>query len=254
YGDFAGYSLIAIGAARVIGFRLMDNFRRPYLAASMGELWRRWHISLMSWFRDYLYAPLGGGKKGKVRGMINILIIFTVSGLWHGAAWTFVLFGFLHGLFLVVGRQLQPWRNRQWARLETPEASGGKAALPPVLRTLRRLLGIGFTFFLWLLASPFFRATSFENALLHLKRMFVWPDDVTTGLMVPGIDRVDLLLMIGFIGVFFAVDVLEERGKSLDARLAALPLVPRWGMYLLISLVLLLFGSYGEVPFVYFQF
>ena len=252
YGDFAGYSLIAIGAARVMGFRLMDNFRRPYFSASIAELWRRWHISLMSWFRDYLYAPLGGGKKGPVRGAINILIVFTVSGLWHGAAWTFVLFGFMHGVFLVVGRQTQALRNRLWARL-TPEVEA-VAARGVTVPGIRRVLGIALTFFLWTIGTGLFRGQSLSDALLLTQRLFVVPEGTFTSLRLPGFDTVDLLLMGLFVGVHLFVDVLEERGKPLDERLAALPLVPRWALYIGISLVLILFGSYGAVPFVYFQF
>ncbi|MEM6327558.1 MAG: MBOAT family O-acyltransferase [Bacteroidota bacterium] len=255
YGDFAGYSLIAIGAARVMGFRLMDNFRRPYFSASVGELWRRWHISLMSWFRDYLYAPLGGGKKGPVRGSINLLIIFTVSGLWHGAAWTFVLFGLMHGVFLIVGRLSLPMRNRFWARMEPNRGDGvrtaGWTASVPVVR---RAMGIAFTFFLWMMGGGFFRGQSLGDALIVMKHMFVIPEGTFTSIQLPGFDGVDLAMMGLFIGVYLFVDVLEERGKSLDERLAAMPTLPRWVLYLVISLVLILFGSYGAVPFLYFQF
>lgn len=100
YGDFAGYSLTAIGAAKAMGFNLMENFRRPYLSMSVSEFWHRWHISLSSWFRDYVYIPLGGNKKGRVRSYINVLATFILSGAWHGANWTFIVWGTLHGLLL----------------------------------------------------------------------------------------------------------------------------------------------------------
>lgn len=102
YGDFAGYSLVAIGTARILGFNLMENFRRPYFSTSVTEFWRRWHISLSTWFKDYLYIPLGGNRVGKVRNYFNLLTTFVISGLWHGANWTFVVWGFLHGVILCI--------------------------------------------------------------------------------------------------------------------------------------------------------
>lgn len=255
YGDFAGYSLIAIGAARVMGFRLMDNFRRPYFSASMGELWRRWHISLMSWFRDYLYAPLGGGKKGPVRGMLNLLIIFTVSGLWHGAAWTFVFFGFTHGMLLIFGRLLKPYRDRFWKLFErraTAEVAAAGGALP--IATVRKASGIAFTFFLWMTCGQAFRTTSLGDAWTMTKRMFVVPEGVYTSPILPGFDVFDFGLIVASVGALLFVDVLEERGKSLDERLAAMTPAQRWAVYIVISLAIILFGSYGAVPFIYFQF
>ncbi|HSU69728.1 MAG TPA: MBOAT family O-acyltransferase, partial [Tepidisphaeraceae bacterium] len=111
YCDFSGYSDVAIGAARVLGFRLMTNFDRPYAATSVAEFWRRWHISLSTWFRDYLYVPLGGSRVSFVRWAFNILVVFIVSGLWHGAAWTFLIWGALHGVFLVGTRLIERWAH-----------------------------------------------------------------------------------------------------------------------------------------------
>ena len=112
YCDFAGYSTIAIGAAKVMGFKLMENFNAPYMSMSVAEFWRRWHISLSSWFRDYLYIPLGGNRKGKIRKYINIMIVFLVSGLWHGASWSFVVWGGLNGIFQIIGAELK--KARDW--------------------------------------------------------------------------------------------------------------------------------------------
>ena len=113
YGDFAGYSLTAIGVAKAMGFNLMENFRRPYLSMSVSEFWHRWHISLSSWFRDYVYIPLGGNRKGRFRSYINVLATFILSGAWHGANWTFIVWGTLHGLLLCVERFLG-WNKKQW--------------------------------------------------------------------------------------------------------------------------------------------
>jgi len=112
YCDFSGYSDIAIGAARVLGFRLMENFETPYYALSISEFWRRWHISLSTWFKDYLYVPLGGNRVGKTRHIVNLLITFGVSGLWHGANWTFVIWGVLNGVYLISGFLTKGWRDR----------------------------------------------------------------------------------------------------------------------------------------------
>ena len=121
YCDFSGYSLIAAGAARVMGFQLMENFNCPYFAKSVAEFWRRWHISLTSWFRDYLYIPLGGNQKGTVRKYLNVMIVFLVSGLWHGAQWTYVVWGGLNGLFQVAGNIFAPVRKRAGKRLKLNE-------------------------------------------------------------------------------------------------------------------------------------
>jgi D-alanyl-lipoteichoic acid acyltransferase DltB (MBOAT superfamily) len=112
YCDFAGYSVIAMGAAQILGIKLMENFDAPYLSTTVAEFWRRWHISLTSWFRDYLYIPLGGSRKGKLRKYINIMIVFLVSGLWHGASLSFVLWGGLNGLYQVIGSLLMPVRDK----------------------------------------------------------------------------------------------------------------------------------------------
>lgn len=125
YCDFSGYSMIAIGAAKVMGFKLMENFDCPYFAKSVAEFWRRWHISLTSWFRDYLYIPLGGNRKGTVRKYLNIMIVFLVSGLWHGAQWTYVVWGGLNGLFQVIGSALMPVRKKAVKILKVKEKSFG---------------------------------------------------------------------------------------------------------------------------------
>lgn len=117
YCDFGGYSTIAMGVAEVMGFRLMDNFNCPYYSRSVSEFWRRWHISLSSWFKDYLYIPLGGNRKGKIRKYLNLLIVFSVSGLWHGAEWTFVIWGTLNGLYQIIGAELAKVRMELWAFL-----------------------------------------------------------------------------------------------------------------------------------------
>lgn len=128
YCDFSGYSDIAVGAARILGFRLMENFDAPYAATSTGEFWRRWHISLSTWFRDYVYVPLGGGRSGPWRRTRNLLVTFALSGLWHGAAWNFVIWGLLNGLYVSFGHASREWRDRFWtlAGLASGEPRAGR--------------------------------------------------------------------------------------------------------------------------------
>ena len=157
YCDFSGYSDIAIGGAKVMGYDLMDNFRRPYFSKSIGEFWRRWHISLSTWFRDYLYIPLGGNRVKRGRWFYNLFIVFLISGLWHGANWTFVVWGALHGLYLIFGIVTGPTRERLWAKL-------GASA------TVRKWVAVFFTFHLAVLAWVFFRANNITDAAMLLQK------------------------------------------------------------------------------------
>ncbi|MGR3810055.1 MBOAT family O-acyltransferase [Jiulongibacter sp. NS-SX5] len=155
YCDFSGYSDIAIGAARVMGFKLMENFDVPYISKSISEFWRRWHISLSTWFKDYLYIPLGGSRVGEVRHYLNYFIVFMVSGLWHGAAWTFVIWGSLHGIYLILAMIRKKYFNME---------------LPSGYWTDR--LQILLTFVLVTLSWVFFRARGLSDAVIVLKKIF----------------------------------------------------------------------------------
>ncbi len=156
YCDFSAYSDMARGMARIMGFDLMVNFDKPYLSRDLGEFWRRWHISLSTWFRDYLYVPLGGNRVDPVRGMVNVMLVFVVSGLWHGANWTFVVWGALHGAGLVV--------HRRWARR-------GEAALRWLPAPLATFCATLLTFAFVCLAWIFFRADSVQSAFSIISRM-----------------------------------------------------------------------------------
>ena len=161
YGDFAGYTDIAIGCARVMGIKLMKNFDRPYTAESIKEFWARWHISLSSWFRDYLYIPLGGNRCSKARHLCNLMTVFLVSGLWHGAAWTYVIWGALHGFYQVVGILTKKLRAGIYDRLRIDRSS-------PAARLWRQ----GVTFVLVTFAWIFFRANSISDIGTLLARLF----------------------------------------------------------------------------------
>ncbi len=155
YCDFSGYSEIALGTARVMGFELMENFHSPYFSSSISEFWRRWHISLSSWFRDYLYIPLGGNRVSEFRKYLNQFIVFMVSGLWHGANWTFVIWGSLHGFYLIVAI----FRNKYFPNLKLPQNLWGKT------------LNVLSSFILVMLAWVFFRAKNVHDATVILRKI-----------------------------------------------------------------------------------
>ena len=232
YCDFSGYSDIAVGTARVLGIELMENFRRPYLSTSMQEFWSRWHISLSSWFRDYVYIPLGGNRVVKWRWYYNLMITFMISGLWHGADWTFVIWGFLHGAYLVLGLMLAGPR----ARL------GTLLGLDRVPR-LRAVLNWGITMLLVVLAWVFFRASDVHQAFAVLKGIVLFDGRLQLsafaakgGLLTPAIG----VVLIGLLALSYRLPY--------DLRLRH----PRRFIVAATLLIILLGSNGGE--FIYFQF
>jgi D-alanyl-lipoteichoic acid acyltransferase DltB (MBOAT superfamily) len=243
--DFSGYTDIAIGAARVMGFDLMKNFDRPYAAASVAEFWRRWHISLSTWFKDYLYYPLGGNRVARPRWMANILIVFLVSGLWHGAAWTYVVWGALHGLYLTAGALGAGLRERL-------AAATGLDRLP----RLRRALGVLVTFHLVLFAWIFFRARSLADAWLIVKTMATGASDLSAQALA-GVPLPLLAGCLALVLVLEAVHLLQgwlesRRGNRIDAPVFHPAL--RWAAYLVLLLGVLNLRPAQVAPFIYFQF
>jgi len=160
YGDFSGYTDIARGIARILGFETMENFNAPYLSRNITEFWRRWHISLSSWFRDYLYIPLGGNRRGKVRTYINLIVTMVLCGLWHGAAWTFVLWGLLHGFYLIGHRMLLRGNKLDFS---WPQTVSGWAT-----NFVKVFLTFNFVALAWVL----FRSSSLANALVYFEGLF----------------------------------------------------------------------------------
>ncbi|MBR3873399.1 MAG: MBOAT family protein [Clostridia bacterium] len=250
YCDFGGYSAIAIGAAKILGVDLMQNFRQPYFAQSVGEFWRRWHISLSTWFRDYLYIPLGGNRKGILRKFLNLMITFLLSGLWHGANWTYVVWGGLNGLFQIAGDV----KNRLLRKLPVDRLINRSCFS---YRLFQRL----FTFALICLTWVFFRAESISQALDFLKQMFsvhnpwIFFDET---LYTLGLSRLELGILLFSAGVLLAVDIAHEHGVSLRARLAEQNLLFRWAVYVGVIVFILIYGMYGPgfdaAQFIYFQF
>lgn len=248
YCDFSGYSDIAIGAAQVMGFNLMENFKRPYFSKSISEFWRRWHISLSSWFKDYLYIPLGGNRVKVSRAYFNLFFTFLISGLWHGASWTFVIWGALHGIYLILGRVLAPVRQ-------------SIVTISKIYRIpwLHKIIRIGITDSLVMFAWIFFRANTIDDAIYIIKHLFVNIEDVFTPIKIIGIlfnmglNNVDTLVMIMSVIILFLVSLIQRRG-SINELINTKPVVIRYGLYYAIVMYLIFFSYIGSSEFIYFQF
>jgi len=241
YCDFSGYSDIAIGTARIMGYDLMENFRRPYFSRSIREFWGRWHISLSTWFRDYVYIPLGGNRVSKRRWYANLFIVFVVSGLWHGAAWTFVFWGALHGGYLVLALVSSDLRDRLWARLKGL----------PAADALRNALAVVTTFHLVLFAWVFFRAETLREAITVIRGVVRW-EPATEALSAPsGLWNFRLSLVA--IAVLLVVDLVQSRWGG-EKCLLRMPLPVRWAIYYAALFAILMFGEFGGEDFIYFQF
>lgn len=244
YIDFSAYSDMALGAARMLGLELMENFRAPYFARSVKEFWKRWHISLTSWFREYLYFPLGGNRKGKYRTWLNILIVFAVSGIWHGAGLTFLIWGTLNGLYQVVGEWTQPVRSRLRSALHIPEDAWYVAVFQGL-----------FTFCLITVAWVFFRAESLEQVVLIFRRILEnapCSAELAAELW-PGRRRIAVMaLALVLIGVR---DSFIVRGKAFPIERTAFRF---WIAAALLASAIFLFGCYGpgfqSQDFEYFKF
>ena len=232
YCDFAGYSTIAIGAAKVMGFELMENFDAPYLARSVTDFWRRWHISLTSWFRDYLYIPLGGNRKGKMRKYLNVLVVFLISGLWHGASWTFVIWGGLNGFYQIL-----------------------EALTHHKIKS--RLLTFLLVDFSWI----FFRADHFSGAWSMIKSMLTvhnWTVLWDGSLYMAGLSQKNFVVLGIGIFVLFLADWLKEKKVCVREKIMQTYLPVRYVVWLTAIVGILVFGIWGPTydagAFIYFQF
>jgi D-alanyl-lipoteichoic acid acyltransferase DltB (MBOAT superfamily) len=244
YGDFSGYSDIALGTARLFGIELLRNFAFPYFSRSIAEFWRRWHISLSSWFRDYLYIPLGGSKGGTWAKVRNTFIIFLVSGFWHGANWTFIVWGFLNALYIMPSIILNTNRDNL-----------GIVAEGKYLPTLKEFFQMAITFGLTVFAWIFFRASSMHHALIYISHM-------VAGLLQkqPYVETINLFywkigpLLPLLITLFFSVEWLGRTQPFALAKLGLnFPRLVRWAAYYVL-IVLILSYSGAEQQFIYFQF
>lgn len=235
YGDFSGYSDIALGTARLFGIDLLRNFAYPYFSRDIAEFWRRWHISLSSWFRDYLYIPLGGSKGGKIMSVRNTFIIFIVSGFWHGANWTFIAWGTLHALFFM------PLLLRGKNRNNLEIVAKGRF-LPSFQEAFAMLLTFSLTSFAWI----FFRATDLSQALSYTTEIFS-SSFFTTPELIPKVLLFFILILI----------LVEWIGREFPYGLANIgnswPRPIRWAMYYSIVITMIVFSG-KEQQFIYFQF
>jgi len=228
YCDFSGYSDIAVGAARILGYDLMQNFCRPYFADSIAEFWRRWHISLSTWFRDYLFIPLGGSRTTAAKWVRNVLIVFLLSGLWHGANWTFVVWGALHGALYLFERKI----------------SNGRVSSSASKRGWK-FVRILITFHLVLFAWVFFRAATIGKAFSILGRIVTH----MTEPLYSGPSGVTMALSLAGIGILLVVQAQQASGRSLSAH----SVVVRWAVYAGLVFGISIFGV-GTRAFIYFQF
>lgn len=240
YADFSGYCDMAIGAANVLGLRISENFALPYAAVSIGDFWRRWHITLSQWFRDYLYIPLGGNRVGTPRQSLNLLIIFLLSGLWHGAQWTFVAWGGLHGAFLI----LSLWTKTPRTAFTRAIGLTSRVRLSAILRVLLTFHLVTFT---WI----FFRASSLGDAVTIIKRiaggiLHLAPAPVPWNAAPFGIIITGTLVMVAAEAAM--------RGSDLGTFLWKKPLWLQCSTYVLLVLLILSFGYFQRNPFIYAQF
>lgn len=250
--DFSGYSDIALGAASIMGFKLMNNFNRPYFARSISDFWTRWHISLSTWFKDYVYIPLGGNREGRFKTYRNIFIIFLLSGLWHGANWTYVIWGSIHGTYLIISKMTGNIRRAIIDKLHINR-----------LRNIQRIYQTTTVFLLVCFAWIFFRANSLNDALYIVKNLFNG-----VGQLIINFDNLNYIkevlskFNVGslkfctiWISIIFLTMVYYFKGdKSIYTTLQNKPMYLKWGFYYLLILSILFLGSFGEQPFIYFQF
>ncbi len=244
YGDFSGYSDIAIGTAKLFGFRLMQNFAFPYFSRDIAEFWRRWHISLSTWFRDYLYIPLGGSKGGIKMKIRNTFAIFIVSGFWHGANWTFVFWGALNAIYFLPLLLLN--KNRK----NTDTVAQGK-----FFPNIKEFFQVLFTFFLTTIAWIFFRSKNITQAFDYIKKMFVGifksPQIfVNHSFYAP---YFNILLMISILIIMEWLKRDKQHALQFD-NVDSEKRIFRWGAYLALLIVIFIFGVFDKTEFIYFAF
>lgn len=264
YCDFSGYSDIAIGAAQVMGFHLMDNFNRPYFSKSIAEFWKRWHISLSTWFRDYFYIPLGGNRVPVRRWYWNLFLTFLISGLWHGADWTFVFWGALNGFYLIFAIVTENARNRLTSGI-------GLQRFPRLHKFLKVLTTFGLICFSWI----FFRANSIGDAFYIVTHLFngvgdfIWkyshylvadyfkigpkPDKSIREVLMMGRSIGEFQIALKAILLLELVHLIQRYG-SIRQRLSAKPAWFRWCTYYLLVMGIIMYGLQSSEKFIYFQF
>jgi len=265
YCDFSGYSDIALGASRIMGIELMQNFKAPYRAVGISDFWSRWHISLSTWFKDYLYIPLGGNRVGQFRLLFNVFVVFIVSGFWHGANWTFIIWGALHGSYTLIEIMLKKY----WSlKTQVGFSHGIKLKINNMYTKWGFQINRLFVFYLVCLAWIFFRAETVTKALFIAKRFITGIPSYIYHLPEKGFinlqplifnldfytNRIDFIFITASLLILFFMDKVEYKIKFIDY-LDKKPTTLRWLFYQLIFLILILYGSFhNEREFIYFQF
>ena len=249
YCDFSGYSEIALGSAKVMGFNLMINFDKPYLSRSISEFWKRWHISLSTWFKDYVYIPLGGNRVSTLKVYRNLFITFLLSGLWHGANWTFILWGSINGVYLIASRVTEKMRKRFISFLRINE----KGLLHNVLQVI---ITFSLTSFAWI----FFRANSLSDALVIIRRIFTgwtagrYMSVINTVLAkIPSLSKVSFMLAFLFVFFLVIIEIIQTKiviRNIIDKKLSYLS----WFIYILGIFTVIVLGQFTQAQFIYFQF
>ena len=246
YCDFSGYTDIALGSAKLLGINLTQNFKAPYFASSIKDFWGRWHISLSTWLKDYIYIPLGGNRVGKIRHALNILITFLVSGLWHGASWNYVLWGGLHGLYQII-EGLFPWNSKKSLFQRNKH-----------FHLLLSLITVPCTFLLVCFAWIFFRASTIQDAIYVIRNMF-------TGISHLSVYIQDCALQMGLTFTQLMYNCLPiillvlydfaSLKTDVIALISRQRFFLRWPVYILVLLIILLFSEKGiSTQFIYMQF
>ncbi|MBQ9538774.1 MAG: MBOAT family protein [Treponema sp.] len=265
YADFAGYSDMAIGAAQVLGFNLMRNFDHPYFSTSIPDFWRRWHISLSGWLRDYIYIPLGGNRVSRFRQQLNLMATFLISGIWHGASWHFVAWGMLHGVYMAASRLTSPARKKIRMALGLDGENGTRAFWKPVQ--------VLTTFALVCAGWVFFRASGFGQAVKVFKKFLSIPSELAMAeqalytasdpnpfLSILMMNRkvtgvgLDFMLVNLFLCIVLFISSLLTRQRDGRELISSLPAVIRWFLYWVLVAGTLIFRSLLETEFLYFQF
>lgn len=249
--DFASYSLIAMGLGKLLGFQLMENFQAPYFSSTIKEFWRRWHISLSTWFRDYVYIPLGGNRCSVRRKNLNLFLTFLVSGLWHGANWTFVVWGAVHGIYQIIGNASLGFRRKCYEKLELKTDCFS-------FRFGQRLCTFLLVSFAWI----FFRSDTIADAFGYIVRMVTEIDiwNLFNGTVYNlGLDVLQMDILGLFLAVVFAVDYIKYKTqKNIDTLLLEQNWIFRCIVMVALFAAILVFGMYGPdfnaQDFIYFQF
>lgn len=230
YSDFYGYSIVAIGSALIMGIKIMDNFKTPYMAKNIAEFWQRWHISLSTWFRDYLYFPMGGNRVAYGRWVFNIFVVFIVSGIWHGANWTFIIWGALYGLVYFVEKLIDDALK--------VEKEYAPFSLGHILLALKTFVLVSF---IWV----FFRSQSFDDAI-QIFSLILQNNIAVEHLNIPIITTVML--------AFFIISDIILYNKRFDTWASKLPMPIRWSVYSMLIFFIIVFSGVENFPFIYFQF